>query len=665
MFRKPAVVTMFVFAALLAASSAVQAHGATHIAALDSRPGLEVPLMAGPTSSGPYLVPAPHSARGDTESVSAASVATATIQVTYTDFPANAKAAFQAAVDEWQTMLVSTQVIHVDAAWTPMGATSGLLGQAGPSNFYLLSDNRWYPVALAEAKCSCELNGSKREISAAFNSDFGSWYLGSDGAAPSNKYDFETVVLHELGHGLGFLSTFAVNSSTGNWGWSSGGHIYPTQFDAHEWSAASGGSKMTSFANPSTALADQLTDGSVYFDGANVEDVLGHRAKLFAPNQWQSGSSNSHLDESAYPSDDVNALMTPALSGGEVHHDPGPLMLAVFRDIGWTTADALPPPTEPGAPQNATATAGNGAADVAWDAPASDGGSAITGYTVTSDPDSRTCATSGATACTVNGLANDTTYTFTVTATNDVGTGPASDPSAPVTPSDQVPDTTAPAVGLPTVTIAAPRTLGATAQVHVTWPDATDASGIAAYELQLKKGSVAWAAVVLGSPTDTTVDTALKPGASYRFRLRATDGASNVGAWTVTGSATLRLRQEKAAAIAYHGRWKRHAVSGASGGYVRSAGAAARTASLTFSGSSGALVSTLGPNRGIVDIWLDGTHVASVDLYAPALTTRAVVWVTDAALSLGRHTIQLRSTGTHDPSATGNRVDLDAFLIWP
>jgi hypothetical protein len=92
------------------------------------------------------------------------------------------------------------------------------------------------------------------------------------------------------------------------------------------------------------------------------------------------------------------------------------------------------PATTPGAPTGVTATAGNGSASVSWTAPADDGGSVITGYTVTSSPDGKTCSTTGALSCAVSDLANGTAYSFTVTAANAAGAGPASDPSAAVTP---------------------------------------------------------------------------------------------------------------------------------------------------------------------------------------------------------------------------------------
>jgi hypothetical protein len=85
---------------------------------------------------------------------------------------------------------------------------------------------------------------------------------------------------------------------------------------------------------------------------------------------------------------------------------------------------------------------------------------------------------------------------------------------------------------------------------------------------------------------------------------------------------------------------------------------------LSFAGTSIGFVSTLGPARGIAEIWLDGQFVASVDLYAASQTSRAVVWASPAPLSPGTHTLQVRVTGTRNPSATKNRIDLDAFLVW-
>jgi hypothetical protein len=90
--------------------------------------------------------------------------------------------------------------------------------------------------------------------------------------------------------------------------------------------------------------------------------------------------------------------------------------------------------TAPGAPTGVSATAGNASATVSWSAPINNGGDPITGYTVTSSRGGVTATTTGATAVTVAPLINGTTYTFTVTAHNLVGSGPASQPSNAVTP---------------------------------------------------------------------------------------------------------------------------------------------------------------------------------------------------------------------------------------
>ncbi len=102
--------------------------------------------------------------------------------------------------------------------------------------------------------------------------------------------------------------------------------------------------------------------------------------------------------------------------------------------LGWTFTQAAAP-TAPDAPTGVTASAGNGKVSVAWLAPASNGRSAITGYTATATPGGGKCSTAGARACTVKSLRNGTAYTFTVTATNAIGTSPASAASAAVTPS--------------------------------------------------------------------------------------------------------------------------------------------------------------------------------------------------------------------------------------
>ena len=83
----------------------------------------------------------------------------------------------------------------------------------------------------------------------------------------------------------------------------------------------------------------------------------------------------------------------------------------------------LPYLTVPGKPTGVTAGGFHNGAVVTWSAPADDGGTDITKYTVTSSPAGKTCTSISETRCIVYGLTNGTSYTFTVKATNAVGTG--------------------------------------------------------------------------------------------------------------------------------------------------------------------------------------------------------------------------------------------------
>ena len=93
----------------------------------------------------------------------------------------------------------------------------------------------------------------------------------------------------------------------------------------------------------------------------------------------------------------------------------------------------------PDAPTIGTAVAGDAQATVSFTAPSSNGGSAITSYTATSSPGgiTGTLSQAGSGSITVTGLTNGTAYTFTVTATNAIGTSLASAVSNSVAPATE------------------------------------------------------------------------------------------------------------------------------------------------------------------------------------------------------------------------------------
>ena len=165
--------------------------------------------------------------------------------------------------------------------------------------------------------------------------------------------------------------------------------------------------------------------------------------------------------------------------------------------------------TVPGVPTGVGATAGNAQATVTFTAPASNGGSAITSYTVTSSP-GNISKTGKSCSITLTGLKNGTTYTFTVTATNKVGTGLASNPSNSVTPEGP----TVP--GAPTVVSA---TAGnAQATVTFTAPASNGGSAITSYTVTSSPGNIS----KTGKSCSITL-TGLKNGTTYTFTVTATN----------------------------------------------------------------------------------------------------------------------------------------------
>ena len=188
-----------------------------------------------------------------------------------------------------------------------------------------------------------------------------------------------------------------------------------------------------------------------------------------------------------------------------------------------------PVPTAPDAPTIGTATAGNGQATVTFTPPASNGGSAITGYTATSLPGSIT-GTGSSSPITVTGLTNGTAYTFTVTATNAVGTSPASSASNSVTPSvPAVPDQ-----------VAGVSVTGVNKQVLIGW-DAPGQGGAAItdYLVEYKTSSSStWITFSDGTSSNTkTIVTGLANGTAYDFRVSAIN-SGGTGTASATSTAT-------------------------------------------------------------------------------------------------------------------------------
>ena len=260
------------------------------------------------------------------------------IIVSYSLFPENAMTAFEYAVSIWEQIIESDIPIYVEARWRTMD--KNILGSAGPSDYYADFEfaprkNRYYPISVVEKITKAEITGSSNpDITATFNKEI-QWYFGTDGNTPELLYDFVTVVLHEIGHGLGFTGFFFVTGNVGGYGNENAGDAAAFDImvlnDKHE--------HLTDtdiFNMPSAALYNAFISNQLFSDSqAAVANNKGNKPRLYAPSTWKDGSSIYHLNESTYPATTGNSLMTHAIGKGEAIHDPGPITKGILADIGW------------------------------------------------------------------------------------------------------------------------------------------------------------------------------------------------------------------------------------------------------------------------------------------------------------------------------------------
>ncbi|HKK43655.1 MAG TPA: T9SS type A sorting domain-containing protein [Bacteroidales bacterium] len=270
----------------------------------------------------------------------------ANIKVYYTGFPDAAKVAFGFAVSILESVLPADVKMTIVANWAKI-ASDGTLGQTAVTGYVAgwginaLNPRAYYPVSLAEKIAGHTINeDSVGDLVLTINSSI-RWYLGTDGATPSNNYDLVTVVLHEVCHGLGFYDSMNSNGTVAWWGVNSFPMIYDTFLEDQP------GKKLTdtlAYMNYSQDLLTAITDDKVYFNGPLLSTYTsGQRAKIYAPSTFDPGSSISHLDENTTL--EVNALMTPFIDLGEAIHDPGNYTMSILDDLGWVntriTADTL------------------------------------------------------------------------------------------------------------------------------------------------------------------------------------------------------------------------------------------------------------------------------------------------------------------------------------
>ncbi len=255
-------------------------------------------------------------------------------------------AVFNQAAAIWGSILDSNVATQVNAQFNSQfcDASSAVLGSAGTTGAYrdfpgAPAAGTWYHYALANKILRVDADAVSAEINATFNSNVNGaagclggarFYYGFDNATPAGTVNLLVVVLHELGHGLGFSSL--ANSSTGTLLLG-----YPDAYIRNIYDKTTGLNWAS--MNDAQRQASAVNTHNVLWDGESVKTASGYlsagretstgRVQLYTPNPVQSGSSVSHWDTDAT----TNLLMEPSINIGL------PLDLDLtkqqMRDIGW------------------------------------------------------------------------------------------------------------------------------------------------------------------------------------------------------------------------------------------------------------------------------------------------------------------------------------------
>jgi hypothetical protein len=262
-------------------------------------------------------------------------------------FPQPAQVAVREAARIWSALLTSRVPVTIEAGWTSLGPAGASGIPLGSTHVWFwssdrppgpLATNTWYPTALARKYAGSEVDSAHPDMQLDFNSDVKNWYFGTDGLTPIGQYDFLTVALQQMTHGLGFTGSMTVNAAgVGSFGMAGqNGQTYPVIFDTFVRATPGSLTDGITFVSPSTQIGTQLQGHKVFLGGTATKHAYGGvDPLLFSPLPWNEGASYVHLDEFTYPPGDPNAFMTPFLGRAEPIHNPGPIVLGLLTDIGW------------------------------------------------------------------------------------------------------------------------------------------------------------------------------------------------------------------------------------------------------------------------------------------------------------------------------------------
>lgn len=284
---------------------------------------------------------------------STGSIGQSSFNVTNTGTNPTIDSAINYATSIWSQYLNSAIPIKINVVYTNL-TSGGPLAVTFPNGRKDFSGTPeaavWYATSLANSIAGTELNPGEFDMDIYVNSSV-NYYFGLDGNPGSNQYDFASVFLHEISHGLGTGSISKIDAGIGSFGMLDSSSTapfiasfpfpelegLPSIWDIH---LVNGSGQQIAdtllFPNQSTALGNEFESNDLFFSGTNATTANGgSQPKIFAPSTYESGSSLQHFNESTFPNSSGNSLLTPYFYNNEVEHNPGALLIGALQDIGW------------------------------------------------------------------------------------------------------------------------------------------------------------------------------------------------------------------------------------------------------------------------------------------------------------------------------------------
>ena len=284
---------------------------------------------------------------------STGSIGQSSFSITTTGTNPTIDSAINYATFTWSQYLNSAVPIKINVVYTNLTG-GGPLAVTFPNGIKDFSGapetGVWYATSLANSIAGTELNPGEFDMDIYVNNSV-NYYFGLDGIPGSNQYDFISVFLHEISHGLGTGSISKIDAGVGSFGMLDSSSTapfvasfpfpelegLPSIWDIHLVNGI--GEQITDtllYPNISTALGNQFESNDLFFSGTNATTANGgSQPKIFAPSTYESGSSLQHFNESTFPNSSGNSLLTPYFYNNEVEHNPGELLVGALQDIGW------------------------------------------------------------------------------------------------------------------------------------------------------------------------------------------------------------------------------------------------------------------------------------------------------------------------------------------